>query len=587
MKRKQYTKDELAELEKMRHSASHVLAAAVVKYFEKEEEIVKLGIGPAIEDGFYYDFDLPRKLVPEDLPEIEKIMEQIKQAGEPFVQKVLSKKDAVNLLAERGQLYKVELANELEDKELSFYKSGDFEDLCRGPHISDTSKIGAFKLMSIAGAYWKGDESRPMLARIYGAAFPTQEELDDYLIWQEEVKQRDHRKLGKELELFMFSDYGPGFAFWLPKGLQLKNLMTKYWEDLHEKEGYKLINTPTMLKKELWEKSGHMKNYGEKMYLAKTIEDEDYNYAVKPMNCPGGILIYKNAIHSYREFPLKMGELGLVHRYEGSGEMHGLMRVRQFTQDDAHIYMTEAQIKEEVKKIIALALKIYGDYKLELNHLELSTRPEKSIGTNEQWELAEKYLQEVLDESKIEYQINPGDGAFYGPKIDFHLNDSVGRTWQTGTIQVDFALPEHFDLEYVNEEGARQQPVMVHRTIYGSFERFIGIILENYAGKLPLWLNPVQIKIIPITFKQNRYARNIGNSLKQEGFRVEVDTREERMQAKIRDAQLEKTNYMLIIGNKEMEVGGVAVRTREEQDLGLMKIEDFIAKAKEEIQNKE
>lgn len=588
MKKREYSKEELEQMEMMRHSASHLMAAAVVKYFEKEGGLVKMGIGPAIEDGFYYDFDLPRKLTLEDLPEIEKIMEGMKDKADKFEQRTVAKEDAINMLTERGQIYKVELGSEIEDKELSFFKSGDFEDMCRGPHVADTSKIGAIKLTSIAGAYWRGDEKRPMLTRIYGVAFPTQEELDEYLAWQEEIKERDHRKLGKELELFMFSDYGPGFAFWLPKGMKLRQLMIEYWRKLHEDNGYVEINTPIMLKKELWERSGHTKNYSDKMYFAKTGEDEDFAYSIKPMNCPGGILVYKNSLKSYRDFPLRVGELGVVHRYEGSGEMHGLMRVRQFTQDDAHIYMTYDQIKDEIKKVLDLALQVYSDYRLEIDHLELSTRPEeKYIGDIKDWDLAEKYLEEVLKESGLQYQVNPGDGAFYGPKIDLHLKDSVGRTWQCGTIQLDFAQPENFDLEYVDENGDRKRPVMIHRVLYGSMERFTGIIIENFAGRFPMWLNPVQIKIVPIAFKHNSYAREVAKQLKDAGLRVEVDEREERMQAKIRDAQMQKVNYMLIVGNKEMEIGGVAVRNRNEQDLGLMKVEEFIAKAVEEVKNRE
>lgn len=587
MERREYSKEEMEQIEKMRHSASHLMAAAVVKYFEKEGELVKIGIGPAIKDGFYYDFDLPRKLTQEDLPEIEKIMEELKDKADTFEQRMVAKEDAINMLTEEGQIYKVELGNEIDDKELSFFKSGDFEDMCRGPHVADTSKIGAFKLMSIAGAYWRGDEKRPMLTRIYGVAFPTQEELDEYLALQEEIKERDHRKLNRELGLFMFSDYGPGFAFRLPKGEKLWQIMIGYWRKLHEEAGYVEINTPIMLKKELWEQSGHMKNYIDKMYFAKTGDDEDFSYCIKPMNCPGGILVYKTDLKSYRDLPLRVGELGLVHRYESSGEMHGLMRVRQFTQDDAHIYMTEDQMKEEVKKALELTFRIYKDYQLEIDHIELSTRPEKSIGDDKQWELAEKILEEVLIESKIDYKVNPGDGAFYGPKIDFHLNDSIGKTWQCGTIQLDFAQPENFNLEYVDEEGVKRRPVMIHRTIYGGIERFIGIMIENFAGKFPLWLNPVQIKIIPIAPKHNIYAQEVAKRLKDEELRVEVDDKDDRMGSKIRTAQMEKINYMLIIGDKEMEVGGVAVRNRNQQDLGLMKVEEFIANAKKEVENKE
>lgn len=586
MKKKKYSEKEMKRIERMRHSAAHVLASAVVEYFGKESGVVKLGIGPAIEDGFYYDFELPRKLTLEELPKIEKIMKKIKKKAFKFENRMVKSEDAVKMLEEKGQSYKVELAKDLTDKELSFYKSGEFEDLCRGPHVEDTSKIGVFKLTSIAGAYWREDESRPMLTRIYGAAFPSQEELDKYLEWQEEVKKRDHRKLNNELGLFMFSEYGPGFAFRLPKGEKLWQIMIGYWRKLHEEAGYVEINTPIMLRKELWEQSGHMKNYSDKMYLAKTGDEESFSYAIKPMNCPGGILVYKNDLKSYKDLPLRIGELGLVHRYESSGEMHGLMRVRQFTQDDAHIFMMESQMKDEVKKVLELTFRIYGDYGLEIDHIELSTRPEKSIGNSEQWELAEKVLEEVLVESKIDYEINLGDGAFYGPKIDFHLNDSMGKTWQCGTIQLDFAQPENFDLEYVSEEGDRKRPIMIHRTIYGGIERFIGIIIENFAGRFPMWLNPVQIKVLPISSNHNDYAKEIVKKLKEEGLRVELDDRDERVGLKVRDAQMERVNYMLIIGDKEVEAASIAVRNREEEDLGMMEVEDFIAKVRKEIEDK-
>jgi threonyl-tRNA synthetase len=513
-------------------------------------------------------------------------MRKIKKEAYKFENRMVESKKAIKILKERDQNYKAELAEDFPDKELSFYSSGDFEDLCRGPHVEDTSKIGAFKLTSIAGAYWRENEDRPMLTRIYGAAFPTKEDLDDYLKWQEEMKKRDHRKLNKELGLFMFSDYGPGFAFRLPKGEKLWQIMIGYWRELHEEAGYVEINTPIMLRKELWEQSGHMKNYSDKMYFAKTGDDESSSYAIKPMNCPGGILVYKNDLKSYRDLPLRVGELGLVHRYESSGEMHGLMRVRQFTQDDAHIYMMESQMKDEVKKALELTFKIYKDYGLEIDHIELSTRPEKFIGDVEKWKLAEKILEEVLEESEIDYKINAGDGAFYGPKIDFHLNDSMGKTWQCGTIQLDFAQPENFDLEYVNEEGNRERPIMIHRTIYGGIERFIGIIIENFAGHFPLWLNPVQIKVLPITSKHNDYSKELVKKLKEDGLRVELDDRDERVGLKIRDAQMERVNYMLIIGDKELEAEKVAVRNRNEEDLGMMRVDDFLDKVKKEIEDK-
>ncbi len=587
-------------LETMRHSAVHVLAAAVQKLYPK----VKLGIGPAIENGFYYDFDFGNtKLSDADLPKIEKEMKHIIEQNLPFVKEEISVAEAKKLF--KNQPYKLQLINELEKSQISnlksqisIYKTKSFIDLCKGPHIKDTSGIKSFKLTSIAGAYWKGDEKNPMLTRIYGTAFATQKELDEYLKLQEEAKKRDHRKIGKELDLFSFHPAAPSDVFWHPKGYTIFKQLVEYWREIHEREDYIEVRTPEILTREIWDQSGHTKNFLHKMYRVLSPETEEWNLAVKPMNCDGGMLIYKTRPRTYKEFPLKMGELGVVHRFESSGETHGLMRVREFTQDDAHIYCTPAQVKEELKKVIDLCFEIYETCGLEVDHIELSTRPENSIGTDEVWERAESIMREVLKEKKVPHQINEGDGAFYGPKFDFHLKDSVGRSWQCGTIQLDFAQPENFDLTYITSEGTKERPVMIHRTIYGSLERFIGILIENYAGAFPVWLSPVQAVLIPISEKQNEYAMKTMQNIKCKiparrslggggsNVRTELDDRNETMQAKIRDAQLQKIPYMLILGEKEEKNSTVSVRLRTGEDLGEMKMEKFAARLHEKIDTK-
>lgn len=580
-------------LETLRHSTSHVLAAAVQKLYPE----VKFGIGPAIENGFYYDLDFSpstssgqaQKICEDDLPKIEKEMKKIIAEKLPFVRKEISVEEAKEIFAD--QPYKLELLENRTDgngSRLPFtYKVNEFTDLCKGPHVKNTSQIKAFKLTSIAGAYWKGSEKNPMLTRIYGTAFLSQNELDEYLKLREEAKKRDHRKIGKELDLFSFHVSAPGDVFWHPKGYTIFKKLTSYWRKVHEREGYVEVRTPEILTREIWDQSGHTKNYLHKMYRVLSPKAKEWDLAIKPMNCDGGMLIYKSRSRSYKEFPLKIGELGVVHRFESSGETHGLMRVREFTQDDAHIYCTPDQVKSELKKVIDLCFEIYETCGLEVNRIELSTRPENSIGSNEIWGKAETIMREVLKEKKVVHQINEGDGAFYGPKFDFHLKDSLNRTWQCGTIQLDFAQPENFDLSYITPEGTKTRPVMIHRTIYGSLERFIGILIENYAGAFPIWLSPVQAVVIPISEKQNGYAQKNLNSLKSQNFRVELDNRNETMQAKIRDAQMQKIPYMLIVGGKEQSAGNsVSVRSRTGKDLGIMKIEEFVALLQGKIKTK-
>lgn len=598
-----------ADLETLRHSAAHVLAAAVQKLYPK----VKFGIGPAIENGFYYDFDLPagrqvlaQKISDSDLPKIEKEMDKIIAQKLPFVCEEISTGEAKEVF--KDQPYKLELLTGVtpvskQGLPLTLYKIGDFTDLCKGPHIKDTSQIKAFKLLSIAGAYWKGNEKNPMLTRIYGTAFATKKELDNYLKLQEEAKKRDHRKIGKELDLFSFHSAAPSDVFWHPKGYTIFKELCGYWRTIHERENYVEVRTPEILTREIWGQSGHTKNFLHKMYRVLSPEAKEWDLAVKPMNCDGGMLIYKDRPRSYKEFPLKMGELGVVHRYESSGETHGLIRVREFTQDDAHIYCTPDQVKEELKKVIDLCFEIYETCELKVDHIELSTRPENSIGSDEIWERAEAIMRQVLKEKKTAHQINEGDGAFYGPKYDFHLKDSVGRTWQCGTIQLDFAQPENFNLEYITAKGTKERPVMIHRTIYGSLERFIGILIENYAGAFPVWLAPVQAVIIPISEKQNEYAKEIvlsvaagappAHSIKnwlamseQLQTRVELDDRDETMQAKIRDAQMLKIPYMLIVGDKEEQNSTVSIRLRSGEDLGGMKLDKFLSRLREKIDTK-
>lgn len=572
-------------LETLRHSTSHLLAAAVQKLYPD----VKFGIGPAIENGFYYDFEFSQPISDVDLPKIEKGMKKILAEKLPFVRKEVSAGEAKEIFSD--QPYKLQLIDGLvtnNDSRFTIYELGDFVDLCKGPHLKSTDQIGAFKLTHLAGAYWKGSEKNPMLTRIYGTAFEAKKELDQYLKLQEEAKKRDHRKIGKELDLFSFHPEAPGDVFWHPKGYIIFKELVKYWRKIHDRENYVEVRTPEILTKEIWERSGHTKNYLHKMYRVLSPETEEWDLAVKPMNCNGGMLIYKSRPRSYKEFPLKMGELGVVHRYESSGETHGLMRVREFTQDDAHIYCTPDQIKDELKKVIDLCFEIYETCGLKIDHIELSTRPEKSIGSDEVWERAEEIMRQVLEEKRIKHQINEGDGAFYGPKFDFHLRDSVGRTWQCGTIQLDFAQPENFDLEYITSKGNKERPVMIHRTIYGSLERFLGILIEHYAGTFPVWLAPVQVVVIPISDRHTDYARKVISDLRLtiNGLRADLDDRDETMQAKIRDAQLQKIPYMLIVGDKEEKAGTVSERGRSGKDYGQIKINEFVANIKKEIEEK-
>ena len=581
-------------LETLRHSTSHILAAAVGKLYPG----VKFGIGPAIENGFYYDFEFPQPISDADLPKIEKEMKKILAENLPFVRKEISVGEGREVFAD--QKYKLELIDDLatiNDSRLTIYELNGFTDLCKGPHIKNTSEIKAFKLTHLAGAYWKGSEKNPMLTRIYGTAFSTQKELDQYLKLQEEAKKRDHRKIGKELDLFSFHPEAPGDVFWHPKGYTIFKELTKYWRKIHDRENYVEVRTPEILTREIWDQSGHTIHFIKKMYRVLTPEAEEWDMAVRPMNCDGGILIYKNRPRSYKEFPLKMGELGVVHRYESSGELHGILRPREFTQDDAHIYCTPDQVKEELKKVIDLCFEIYETFGLEIDRIELSTRPEKSIGSDEVWERAEIVMREVLKEKKIPHQINEGDGAFYGPKFDFHLKDSIGRTWQCATIQLDFAQPENFELEYVTPKGTKERPVMIHRTLYGSVERFLGILIEHYAGEFPVWLAPVQVVVIPISERHTKYAKSVAaafyaaptkaaQSAAATNLRIEIDERDETMQAKIRDAQLQKIPYMLIVGDKEEKAGTVSERGRSGKDYGQIKIDKFIVNITKEIEEK-
>jgi len=562
-------------IETKRHSLSHILAAAVIDMFPE----AKLAIGPSIENGFYYDFDLPRTLIPEDLPLLEAKMKQIIKGGFAFERTDAPVKDALESAKKSKQIYKEELISDLAEKgekTVSFYRMDGFTDLCAGPHVENTKDIdqASFKLMSIAGAYWRGSEKNKMLQRIYGVAFENKTELEAYLTQQEEAKKRDHRKLGQELDLFSFQDAGPGFPFWHAKGMTLRNTLTEYWREEHRKAGYVEISTPIILREELWHQSGHWDNYKNNMYFTKI---DGQNYAVKPMNCPGGIQVYKNTLHSYREFPIRMAELGLVHRHELSGVLHGLFRARAFTQDDAHIYCTEGQIQAEVEGVVRLVEKVYKDFGFIDYHVELSTRPTKSIGTDEMWEKAEKTLEAVAKNMKLKFQINPGDGAFYGPKFDFHIKDSIGRTWQCATIQLDFSMPERFDLEYVDEEGNRKRPVMIHRTVLGSLERFIGVLLEHYAGALPAWLSPVQVKLLPVADRHNEYAEKIAAELSESGVRISMDDSKESVGKKIRNAEMEKSPFMLVIGDKEIESGKLSVRSFVDGDLGQKTVKELVS----------
>ncbi len=562
--------------EALRHSGSHILAQAVKRLYGN----VKLGIGPAIANGFYYDIETPHTFVPEDLEKIQAEMEKIVKADLPIERMETSREEALKLFGEMGETYKQELIRDLpEDVTISLYKQGEFVDLCAGPHVPSTGRVKALKLQSLAGAYWRGDQHNKMLQRIYGTAFEKKSDLDDYLTMLEEAAKRDHRKLGRELDLFSIQDEGPGFPFFHPKGMIVRNELENFWRRLHVKYGYQEIKTPIILHQKLWQQSGHWDHYKNNMYFT-TIDDE--GYAVKPMNCPGGILIYRSQHHSYREFPLRTCELGLVHRHELSGALHGLMRVRSFTQDDAHIFCLPSQIKAEIKGVIDLFNTIYGTFGMSY-HAELSTKPEKAMGSDEVWEEATAALQEALEEYGMVYKINPGDGAFYGPKIDFHLRDSIGRTWQCGTIQLDMQMPEKFDLTFVGEDGLKHRPVMIHRTCYGSIERFIGILIEHYVGAFPVWLAPVQVKVLPITDRQLEYAQTLAAQMKAKDIRVEIDDRNEKIGYKIREGQMEKVPYMLIIGDKEKETGSVAVRQRGKGDIGSVPASDFIAGVLDEI----
>ena len=560
------------------HSSSHIMAQAVQELFPE----AKFAIGPAINDGFYYDFDIDRSFTPEDMILIEKKMKEIIERDLPFKRIEVNKEEANQIFKNKKEKYKLELLEDIQDDMVTLYQQGDFIDLCRGPHVSSTGKIKAFKLLSIAGAYWRGNEKNKMLQRIYGISFDEKSELDNYLRLVEEAKKRDHRKLGKELELFSMHDEGVGFAFFHPKGMVLRNILEDYWKEEHQKAGYSEVKTPIILNKLLWMKSGHWDHYKENMYFTK-IDEEDY--AIKPMNCPGGILIYKYTLHSYRDLPLRMGELGLVHRHELSGVLHGLFRVRCFTQDDAHIFMTPEQIRDEIKGVIDLTDRIYKTFGFSY-HVELSTKPENAMGSVEIWEKAIGSLEEALIEKKIEYIVNEGEGAFYGPKIDFHLKDCIGRSWQCGTIQLDFIMPEKFDLFYINKEGDKERPVMLHRTILGSIERFIGILIENYAGAFPFWLAPVQVKLLPIADRHFEYGKNIMKVLNKHNIRVELDEVNDKIGAKIRKAELEKIPYMLVFGDKELEEGLVSVRKRGKGDLGRMRIDKFIKDVLKEIKDK-
>ncbi len=569
-----------AGLSTLRHSASHVMAQAIKRLYPS----AKLAIGPSIADGFYYDIDFESPIVAEDLEKIEGEMKKIIKEAWPIERFTLPREEAIAFMKEKEEPYKVELIEDLpEDAEISFYKQGEFVDLCAGPHLMSTKDVGkAYKLTSIAGAYWRGNEHNKMLTRIYATAFAKKEELEAYITMMEEAKKRDHRKLGRELGLFMMHDAGPGFPFFLPKGMVLKNTLLDYWREIHKKAGYVEISTPIILNRKLWETSGHWDHYKANMYTT-VIDEEDY--AIKPMNCPGGVLVYASEPRSYRDLPLRMGELGLVHRHEKSGQLHGLMRVRCFTQDDAHIFMTPEQIKDEIMGVARLINEVYTLFGFKY-HVELSTRPEDSMGSDEDWEMATEGLRSALDELGLDYVVNEGDGAFYGPKIDFHLVDAIGRTWQCGTIQLDFQLPQRFELEYIGADGEKHRPIMIHRVAFGSIERFIGILIEHFAGAFPTWLAPVQVKVLPISDKYMDYAKKVTETIDAAGIRVELDTRAEKIGYKIREAQMQKIPYMLVVGQKEEENHLVAVRSRFLGDEGQKDLDAFISAIKEEIAGK-
>ncbi len=561
------------------HTASHIMAQAVKRLYPE----TKLAIGPSIANGFYYDLDRETPFTTEDLEKIEAEMKKIVKEDLKLERSSKSREEAVAYFKEKGEPYKVELVEDLpEGEEISFYSQGEFTDLCAGPHLMSTKPVKAFKLTSLAGAYWRGDEKNKMLTRIYGVAYPKKSELDEYLHMMEEAKKRDHRKLGRELGLFMMSDEGPGFPFFLPKGMQLKNTLLDYWRKLHREKGYVEVSTPIILSRHLWENSGHWDHYKNNMYTT-VIDEEDY--AVKPMNCPGGMLVYKSEPRSYKDLPIRMGEPGIVHRHEKSGQLHGLMRVRCFTQDDAHIFMTPEQIRDEIKGVAQLIDEVYSLFGFKY-HVELSTRPEDSMGSDEDWELATEGLKGALDDMGADYIVNEGDGAFYGPKIDFHLEDSIGRTWQCGTIQLDMQMPQRFDLEYTGADGEKHRPIMIHRVAFGSIERFIGILIEHFAGAFPTWLAPVQVKVLPISDKYMDYAQKVYEDLEKAGIRSEIDTRAEKIGYKIREAQMHKIPYMLVVGAKEEETGKVSVRSRFAGDEGQKDLASFIQDIEKEIQEK-
>ena len=559
-----------------RHTSSHILAQAVKRLYPE----TKLAIGPAVADGFYYDVDRETPFTTEDLEKIEKEMKKIVKEALPIESFTLPRKEAIDFMKEKEEPYKVELIEDLpEDAVISFYKQGEFTDLCAGPHLMNTKAVKAFKLTSLAGAYWRGNEKNKMLTRIYGTSFTKKADLEEYLEMLEEAKKRDHRKLGKELGLFMMREEGPGFPFFLPKGMALKNALLEYWREIHTKNGYVEISTPIMMSRHLWETSGHWDHYKENMYT--TVIDEQ-DFAIKPMNCPGGILVYQSEPRSYRDLPLRMGELGIVHRHEKSGQMHGLMRVRCFTQDDAHIFMTPEQIKDEIKGVAQLIDEVYRLFGFKY-HVELSTRPEDSMGSDEDWNMATDALRDALESLGLDYVVNEGDGAFYGPKIDFHLEDSLGRTWQCGTIQLDFQLPLRFELEYTGADGEKHRPIMIHRVVFGSIERFIGILIEHFAGAFPTWLAPVQVKVLPISDKHLEYGQKVFEALKNAGIRAEIDTRAEKIGYKIREAQMQKIPYMLVVGAKEEEENLVSVRSRFAGDEGQKELGQFMDEIKAEI----
>ncbi len=580
MAKEQINFQDSVERDKFRHTSSHILAQAVKNIWPE----AKLAIGPAIDNGFYYDFDLEHKFTDEDLKKIQKEMKNIIKASHKLERFELEREKAIALMEEKGEDYKVELIKDLpEDAVISFYKQGDFTDLCAGPHMEKTGQIKAIQLTGVAGAYWRGDSDRKMLQRIYGTSFPSQVELDEHLAKIEEAKKRDHRKIGKEMDLFIMEDIGPGFPFFMPKGMVVRNELEKFWREEHKKRGYEEIKTPLILNEKLWHTSGHWDNYKDNMYFTK-IDDEDF--AVKPMNCPGAMISYKRKMHSYRELPIRMGELGQVHRHELSGALHGLMRVRTFTQDDAHIFMLESQIKDEIKGVIDFIDYVYSMFGFEY-HIELSTRPEsKYIGTVELWDKATDSLREAMEEKGLDYIVNEGDGAFYGPKLDFHLRDSLGRTWQCGTIQLDYMMPERFDIDYVGSDGEKHRPVMIHRVIFGSMERFIGILIEHFAGKFPLWIAPVQLKLLTVTEKFIPYAEKIAKEFSDVGIRVEVDIRNEKIGYKLREARNERVSYIGVIGEIEAENNSLSIRSNKVGELGEVQANEFLETILEEIREK-